>query len=370
MTGKKKIQYLVTILCFILPIVILSTVFNSGNNHLEPLYKMKLKEFSRLKDEIDVIFVGTSTTWRNIATRKFDRELNKCGLNYVSYNFGIPMMRYGEVLFLLEEIRRLNPKKLKFIILETFVNEKSHVGQLKDTRKFVFWHDLSNTLTAINTEWNREDLKGKTARKIYRIYHHIRAFYLNTVSKGNGFYSLNYYFKYPGEQTRMFSRYNRKVKYGNLGLEKDISPRATRRKNFLRNTAFFEKRVKTLRGRPSRKMNAYKRNRRPFYDRIMRWSKTMRVHLIFFTAPVNHSRTYRVIDSKGKRYPVLRLNDAEKYESLYRPDRWFDFTHLNSLGAGEASGYLAHLFCRLLENKKLKNKSRLNGKVNIKELDH
>ncbi len=342
---KNLPKSLLIVFFFLLPILILSSIFNSGYNNLEPLYKVKLEKFLKIKDNIDIVFIGTSITWRHMITWIFDKEIRKSNLHYNSYNFGIPNMKYGEVLYLLKEIRKLKPKRLQFIIMETGIDQNSLAIKLHNTRKFVFWHDFGNTIKAlmIENEYNKN-----LGRKIKFFYYHLRAFYLNLATKGNGFYALNYLYKFKKKQINLYSMYNKKIKNGTLSLDKEYGLKSKRHQWFLKRIKNFSKSMDKIRKSKTKKNNIYN-SRQYLYDHLIQWSKEMNVELLFasiFLGNLDYSVT-----TMKKKYPVLQLSNPKKYPSLYKTNRWFDFTHLNIKGATEASRYLAKLFVQFISKK-------------------
>jgi len=379
---KKKSNYrviqifklLINITCFIIPVLILSTLFQSRYNQLEPLYKVKLEQFSQLKDNVDLVFIGRSTTWRNIITSEFDKELEKYNINLVSFNFAFPTMRYGEVLFLLKEIKKIKPKKLKFIILETAVKQYSSVTKLKDTRKFIFWHNFKNTVFAIKNELIYSKQK-KMLENFFNVYQHLKAFYFKTIIKSNGFFTLNYFFKINSKQLKRYTIFNEKIIMGNLTLDKYIGLKHKRHQSFLTkgSIGFFNKIRKKVINLKFKKINLYN-SRKEFYDLLIDWSKAMKTNLIFFTAPLSNKKYFKNNNDKyydkyfiktdiNESYPILSLDDPHKYPTLFKSDRRFDAMHLNALGAKEASKHLAQIFLHYIQQESNKKKYLIKEEI-------
>jgi len=349
-----KIKYIIKnfliVFFFFLPIIVMSNFSHLKYKTLEPLYKAKLEDFSKIKNKVQIIFIGTSTIWRNINTMEFDKEIKKYNLQYTSYNFGIPNMKYGEVLFLLKEIYKLKPKKLKSIIIEARINQNSSNRELHNSRKFIFWHDFDNTIKAIIIDY---EFNQSIKANIGNIYYHLRALYINFINKGNGFYTVNYYYKSPNKQVEMYHNYKKKIKRGNLSLDKEYGLVSKRHKRFLKMSTKFSKNLNKLMRLPTRKINIYK-TRQYFYDHIIQWTEKMKIKLLFLSTLINN-QDLAVITNK-KQYSVLQLNDLQKHSTLYQADGWFDFAHFNKKGAKEASKHLAKLFVESISNKNKTNK--------------
>ena len=78
----------------------------------------KLKYFLEHKDEFDLIFVGSSATFRNYVPAVVDAGLAEEGLEVKSFNFGIVGFRSFETDFFLKWILAQEPARLKWMVIE------------------------------------------------------------------------------------------------------------------------------------------------------------------------------------------------------------------------------------------------------------
>jgi hypothetical protein len=71
----------------------------------------KLRYFTEHKDEFDLLFVGSSATFRNYVPRVVDAELAAEGLEITSFNFGVVGFRSFETDFMVKWILAQHPAR-------------------------------------------------------------------------------------------------------------------------------------------------------------------------------------------------------------------------------------------------------------------
>src|SRR5207245_5026117 len=78
----------------------------------------KFRFFAAHKDEFDTLFIGSSRIYFQISPAIFDRATRESGLPTHSFNFGIGGMYLPETGYLLEQMLKLKPLKLRWVFSE------------------------------------------------------------------------------------------------------------------------------------------------------------------------------------------------------------------------------------------------------------
>ena len=101
----------------------------------QPLAVAKLEGFLLDKDAYDIVAVGNSRIYREIAPRVLESELALHGLEMRAYNLGAPSMSFDELAYLLGEIAAARPERLRWVLIDlgvelAFAAETTDVFQL------------------------------------------------------------------------------------------------------------------------------------------------------------------------------------------------------------------------------------------------
>lgn len=104
----------------------------------------KLKYFSEHKEEFDTVIVGTSQLYYSVSPKTFDATTRESGLPTRTFNFGIDGMHPPENFFVLEQILKMRPKKLKWVLLE-LGEVRARWFPILGTERAVYWHDWPRT---------------------------------------------------------------------------------------------------------------------------------------------------------------------------------------------------------------------------------
>lgn len=113
--------------------------------------------FVARKDEFDILFLGTSRTFRGIDPRIVDAELERAGVvgehgPLRSFNFGVGGMLRFESDYVLSEILAEEPARLRVVVMEGEPWDPT-TDFLKNTwsSRSVFWHDVERTRLALHS---------------------------------------------------------------------------------------------------------------------------------------------------------------------------------------------------------------------------
>ncbi|MBL8857702.1 MAG: hypothetical protein JNL28_04235 [Planctomycetes bacterium] len=117
--------------------------------------RAKYDYFKQHKDEYDVAFVGSSRLFRGVDPRIVDAGLREQGVEARSINLAIGGMTGFESDFFVREIVRLEPARLKVIVLEDqpWDPNSYFLGNTFSSRN-VFWHTPAETVSALRSVWS------------------------------------------------------------------------------------------------------------------------------------------------------------------------------------------------------------------------
>jgi len=107
----------------------------------------KFRFFAAHKDEFDTLFIGSSRIYFQISPAIFDRVTRDSGLPTHSFNFGIGGMYLPESAYLLEQILKLKPRKLRWVFIEYDELQTKWSPENQTSRRALYWAD-----------WNRVSL--------------------------------------------------------------------------------------------------------------------------------------------------------------------------------------------------------------------
>ena len=113
----------------------------------------KLEFFAQHKDEFDTLLVGTSSIYYSVSPEIFDRTTGESGLPTRTFNFGIDAMHPPENFYVLDQILKTEPRRLKWVFLET-ANLETKLHKVLGTERAVYWHDWPRTALVLRKALN------------------------------------------------------------------------------------------------------------------------------------------------------------------------------------------------------------------------
>jgi hypothetical protein len=105
----------------------------------------KLKFFAKHKDEFDTLFLGTSRFYYAVSPEIFDNITRENGVPTRTFNFGIDGMHPPENFYVLEQILKTEPRKLKWVFVEVGDIQKKSTWDILGTQRLLYWHDWPRT---------------------------------------------------------------------------------------------------------------------------------------------------------------------------------------------------------------------------------
>jgi len=101
----------------------------------------KFRFFAAHKNEFDTLFIGSSRIYFQISPAIFDRATRESGLPTHSFNFGIGGMYLPETGYLLEQILKLKPLKLRWVFIEYDELQTKWSPENQTSRRALYWAD-------------------------------------------------------------------------------------------------------------------------------------------------------------------------------------------------------------------------------------
>ena len=101
----------------------------------------KFRFFAAHKDEFDTLFIGSSRIYFQISPAIFDRVARESALPTHSFNFGIGGMYLPESGYLLEQILKLKPRKLRWVFIEYDELQTKWSPENQTSRRALYWAD-------------------------------------------------------------------------------------------------------------------------------------------------------------------------------------------------------------------------------------
>jgi hypothetical protein len=110
---------------------------------------IKAEHLRRHGDEIDLLFLGSSRVYRQLNPAVFDARLAELGWPLRSYNYGLPGVRFYELLYLAERLIEERPPALRWLVLELADPRPPLESANLLNRRSIEWHTAAVTTLAV-----------------------------------------------------------------------------------------------------------------------------------------------------------------------------------------------------------------------------
>ena len=136
-----------------MPTSILSPRIAVYTGTFDPVHYGHLDIIKRGSLLFDTLIVGTSRLYYSVSPELFDQVTRENGLSTRTFNFGIDGMHPPENFYVLEQILKTKPRKLKWVVLE-MADIQTKWDNILDTQRVVYWHDWPRTALALKKALN------------------------------------------------------------------------------------------------------------------------------------------------------------------------------------------------------------------------
>jgi hypothetical protein len=309
----------------------------------------KFRFFAAHKDEFDTLFIGSSRIYFQISPAIFDRVTRESGLPTHSFNFGIGGMYLPETGYLLEQILKLKPQKLRWVFIEYDELQTKWSPENQTSRRALYWADLKRVslllrkLTDAGTDpvWlpNAAKLRDivlrqddeKNTRSLLTFY--VTQFERNYTNVARAADVLDYFFSRDTTERR--ASYLGAASDGYVPRAGEMSPSQT--------VAYERGLAATMAQRSTRPLSPYTV---AAYRQCATEVRDLGATPIFLITP---STTQINIATESSALPgvVMAFNKPRTYPNLYRTDVRRDGQHLTKSGADEFTRLVAANFVKL-----------------------
>ena len=117
----------------------------------------KVAHFQTEGDDFDVLFLGSSRTYRQVIPEMFDRLMAEAGHPAKAYNLGIDGMRPPEDTYILEQALSKRTKPLRWVFVECSPIRLVMRPEDRGTLRATYWHDLKRTLVSLTAEMSARE---------------------------------------------------------------------------------------------------------------------------------------------------------------------------------------------------------------------
>jgi len=289
----------------------------------------KLRYFSEHKDEFDTVVVGTSQLYHSISPELFDATTRENGMPTRTFNFGIDGMHPPESFFVLDQILKTKPEKLKWVLLE--LGELRARGfDILGTQRAVYWHDWRRTELSLKKAW---DPRGNAPWfiKVSRLWLARRDFISNLTLFGKQVANVGrVHDLLPAAERERYAD-----AASELGPHGDGYRTAGNAMSAEKAASFQQRLAKEISGATQEYFDpTTEKGYRDAAARIRVAGATP----VFVVTPVIFQK--KTVFRQSPPAPVLVFNDARKYPQFYDPKIRIDDGHLTQTGAED--------FCRAL----------------------
>jgi len=295
---------------------------------------VKEQLFLAARDDVDVLFIGTSRVYRGIDASRFDATAAERGLDLRSLNAGVPRLEGFEVEQFLDRLLDTRPRRLDWVVIDPGLLATATRGDNHLTRRFASWHDLPTTWRVLCRIAADED--HSASKKVRYGRKHLTSAFLRYAWVGG---LSSRWLARPGPPPRV-------GRAGFLSLEESARWSAAcreRAEHFARTRARYARQIERLAESRREPLPPLTDAERRFLAGLVERIESAGARAIFLTSPRQDDRqAYLARAAAEGLLPVLLdYADPERYPSLYEPALRFDAGHLNAAGAARYTEILA-----------------------------
>jgi hypothetical protein len=310
---------------------------------MQPQYNVatvtpKLEYFAEHGEEFDVIFLGSSRTYRQVLPEIFDREMADAGLAVRSFNLGVDGMRPPEDTYVLEQALATRRKPLKWVFLESNLLRITPREEDRDTVRAMYWHDWPRYAATVHraffADTKKRDLddRWKEIRNAWPDFaEHTRYFLQRSTAMGRGSGVLNdWIFHRPAPPSAAWELGPRKDGYRVASVADQMTPEVR---------AAYEKDLEAAVAMPPKASGGDPATLADLAAK-RRLVERHGAGLVLFVAPFT---TRSVFVPKSPEI-VLDFSDPRRFPGLYEPRHRADRGHVNIAGSRLFTELLAREF--------------------------
>jgi hypothetical protein len=296
-----------------------------------PIVTAKVTWFREQGEDFDVLFLGSSRTYRQVIPEMFDTLMTAAGHPVKTYNLGIDGMRPPEDTYVLEQALRKRRKPLRWVFVECSPLRLAMRPEDRGTLRATYWHDARRTATLFRRAFLADEKKRKWKDRFKQIARywpdfedHAEYFFHNATQVGRGYVAVEN-FLFDGRQPglTMWDVGPRRDGYRKSDHPEQMPPAEL---------AIYQQQVARMRTQPP-KVDYGDRISQAELREKQRIIEKAGGKMILLMPPYTATRFFYP-KHEGENAPLLLdFSSVEKYPALYAPENHSDSGHLNRAGS-------------------------------------
>lgn len=326
------------------------TPYSWGSDYL---HKKRLAVLAD-KEPCNVLFLGASTTLRQVDPMLFDSLVNAAdaGLKQHSFNMGTNWMASSELIHIYRGLTEIDSLRLEYVFIELQKIKMPDYANFFTTR-IKYWYTLNNFLFTVKAAWNSS---FSFAYKMAIIVKHVINY--SAALLNLGYVTEALHFKTNLDNRNEPDKFLGPERRGFIGLSKEEMLRENQ------GIRFKARQLDTMlvyhRKQISEKaFNEFEKNGKLYHlntyylqqlNSLIKESEKKGIKVIFYLNPRMDRAHYAEILPIFHSLPAnnrFNLSDARHYPEFYIAENSFDITHLNKKGAALYTQALAENFLKL-----------------------
>ncbi len=309
----------------------------------------KLSHLAEHGDDYDVLFLGSSLSFRHVIPDVVDARLAERGVDLRSFNLGGKATTGYELDHVLREALELTGPRLRYVVVEPSVWRFKMLGPNRKTTRSRNWHTMRQTARAIDSVLESDESLSK---RVELVAGHLQVAAWRVANFGEGRRLVAHLVGLPPEQS--ITPEHIELHRGFQALE-ELAPELTRerRRELLDDKQGYQKKVRAIERQNAREQAVSSVN----YDGLEEQVALIRAagaEPIYMLPPGDLATPYAFrLHREGYLPHLISFNHPEQYPQLYQLNRRFDPNHLNQRGAEEFSILLADALADLIESGEL-----------------
>ena len=302
----------------------------------------KLEDFAAVEAPYDIVFLGSSQTFRHIDPAVIDAGLRQCGLALNSYNFGIPALRQPELDYVAQQILK-SGKGPQLLVLQNPIRAETVFDNMMSPRGRYF-------RGGAYVDEALEDVQCYTGRRrgqARSLLNNLRVIVAEIFALGR---MAETFVNRPDPQLATYDQGFRE-NAGFWPVDADKSDHVVAR---LTNTPMTGDIIADARAR---------RGFAPAADtvacRVRQLTETLSAFrdagtdVAYYVSPapldvVHDTAITRAMAARNRDVPILDFNTPEERPQYFDPQLWFDNAHLTGEGARRLSADVAVRLCDVM----------------------
>ncbi len=292
--------------------------------------RLKIEWFETVRQDADVIFVGSSHVFRQFDPALFDQQRGATTGSFRSYNLGAVGMEFVEEIYLLRKILEDKPENLRWIVAEA----QPYDIQMRSANDFgnrrIGWHSTGITWSLLNAI-QRSDLAWSERWDL--IHRHVEHWWRRSINLARG---LDVVYSFGKEPLEIFADHTVLGKLGDGYVPLDAS--TANQRNRAMNRKFKRAPGELLAARDSlpssgdggppdmELLNAVRE--------LEQLAASQGVGIVWWLHPnLERYGGWRQMLESGEIDHLIAHDDPTNYPQFYTVKWRFDLFHLNRLGA-------------------------------------